>query len=142
MLYASTILGMYKKVYTYIMTELLPDKMVYAKKYESLTVRRQFHPAVFYDDSILDAHPDLQGKSETIIESIKKYRSIMGRDIVVTNDRIPKTGLYTIDKRQLEKWSVEYTAESIIDELFYSRFVTMGSSPMVETYENIDITTE
>ncbi len=66
----------------------------------------------------------------------------MGRDIVVTNDRIPKTGLYTIDKRQLEKWNVEYTAESIIDELFYSRFVTMGSSPMVETYENIDITME
>ena len=137
MLYASTILGMYKKVYTYIMTELLPDKMVYAKKYESLTVRRQFHPAVFYDDSILDVHPNLQGKSETIIESIRKYRSIMGRDIVVTNDRIPKTGLYTIDKRQLENWHVDYTAESIIDELFYSRFTTMGTAPMLDNDDTL-----
>lgn len=50
----------------------------------------------------------------------------MGIDTVVTDDRIPKTGLYTIDKRSMEKWGVEYTEESIIEELFYSRFSSLG----------------
>ena len=34
--------------------------------------------------------------------------------------------VYTIDKRQLERWGREYTAEAFIDELFFSRFVVIG----------------
>ena len=59
------------------------------------------------------------------------YRRVVGTDTVVTDDRIPKTGLYTIDKRQMEKWGVPYTTESIMDELFYSKFSALGSLPLV-----------
>ena len=37
-----------------------------------------------------------------------------------------------IDKRQLELWGEEYTAETFIDELFFSRFAAMGVEPISE----------
>lgn len=126
MVYAGIVLNSYKELYTYIMGDLFPDRMVYAKKYESLTVRRQFNPTVFFDEAILEIHPDWNEKNEKMIAATRKHRKDMGIDTVVTDDRIPKTGLYTIDKRSMEKWGVEYTAEFIIDELFYSRFSGLG----------------
>lgn len=50
----------------------------------------------------------------------------------MTDDRIPKTGLYTIDKRQLELWKQDYTRETIINELFYSNFTALGAVSMEE----------
>ena len=44
---------------------------------------------------------------------------------VVTNDRIRKTGFYTIDKRNILKWFENYSKESIINELFFSRYANM-----------------
>jgi len=130
MLYARTWLNLYQDVYMLIMGELLPEKMVYAKKYESLAVFRQFQPVVLYDDNILEAHPDWRDKGEKMLAELRDCRKIVGTDTVVTDDRIPKTGLYTIDKRQMEKWGVPYTTESIIDELFYSKFSALGSLPL------------
>lgn len=132
MVYAETVLNLFKDAYTYIMGCLFPSKMVYAKKYESLTVRRQFNPTVFYDDAILEAHPEWQADNERMLASARNYRLTMGSDTVVTDDRIPKTGLYTIDKRQMESWGVEYTAEAIIDELFLSRFVGLGAASILD----------
>ena len=116
----------YKKIYTKIMGDLFPHKIAYAKKYESLKVRQQFQPVLFYDDSILESHPDWQEDNEKLLEAIRRHREIYGITTIITDDRIPKTGLYTIDKRQLELWGQEYTAGSIIDELFFSRFIAIG----------------
>lgn len=132
MLYSAVVLNSYKEVYGLVMGSLLPDKLSYAKKYESLTVRRQFNPILFYDDAILEIHPDWQKKSDKIFEKLRAKRKIMGTDVVVTDNRIPKTGLYTIDKRQLEIWGMEYTSESILDELFFSRFAALGVDPTLE----------
>lgn len=60
----------------YHMGELFPNKMVYAKKYESLTVRRQFNPTVFFDEAILEIHPDWKEKNEKMIAATRKYRKI------------------------------------------------------------------
>ena len=100
--------------------------MVYAKKYESLIVHSQFYPTLFYDDALLKIHPDWKEDNERMLAATQRHQELLGIDIVVTDDRIPKTGLYTIDKRQMEKWGVEYTSESIINELFYSSFVRLG----------------
>lgn len=135
MMFPEIILDLYKEVYTYIMGDLFPDKMAYAKKYESLTVRRQFHPTLIYDSTILEMHPDLQEKNKKMLAAAQSYQKVVGIDTVVTDDRIPKTGLYTIDKRQMEKWGVEYTFETIIDELFFSRFVGLGVTPTMEEDE-------
>ena len=115
------------------MGDLFPDKVSYAKKYESLTVRQQFQPVLFYDKGVLELHPDLEEENKKMLEALRSHRKVFGTTTVVTDDRIPKTGLYTIDKRQLELWGLEYTAESIIDELFFSRFTTIGTIPFEET---------
>ncbi len=47
MLNAIITLSSYKELYTCIMGDLFPDKMAYVKKYESLTVCKQFHPILY-----------------------------------------------------------------------------------------------
>lgn len=132
MMLPATLLRSYKEIYTKIMGDLFPHKIAYAKKYESLTVRQQFQPVLFYDDFVLELHPDWEEDNKKMLEALRSHREIFGITSVVTDDRIPKTGLYTIDKRQIELWGLEYTAESIIDELFFSRFTAMGVIPIPE----------
>ena len=127
-----SILSSYKKVYTNIMGALFPYKVAYAKKYESLTVRKQFQPVMFYDDFVLEIHPDWRKDNIKIMEAIRNHRKVFGITTIVTDDRIPKTGLYTIDKRHFELWGKEYTAESIIDELFSSQYTMLGAFPILE----------
>lgn len=43
----------------------------------------------------------------------------MGKDVIVTNDRISKHGLYTIDRQALQKRKIDYTSENIINEKIY-----------------------
>ncbi len=129
MLLPATLLQSYKKIYTKVMGELFPNKIAYAKKYESLNVRKQFQPFLLYDDHVLELHPDWQADNKRMLESLEDHRKIFGVTTVVTDDRIPKTGLYTIDKRQLELLGLECTAETFIDELFFSRFASIGVIP-------------
>lgn len=132
MMLPATILRSYKEIYTTVMGDLFPHKIAYTKKYESLTVRQQFHPILFYDDHVLELHPDWQEDNKKMLEALDAHRKIFGTKTVITDDRIPKTGLYTIDKCHMELWGEEYTAESIIDELFFSRFATVGAVSMPE----------
>lgn len=115
----------FKEIYYKVMGSLFPYKVAYAKKYESLTVKKQFHPVKYYEDFLLEADPKLQNANEVILKSIHDHQNVFGVTTIVTDDRIPKTGLYTIDKRNLELWGQVYTAESIIDELFFSRYANM-----------------
>ena len=128
----NSLLRSYKEIYTKIMGDLFPQRIAYAKKYESLTVRQQFQPVCFFDDCILEDHPDLREDNEKRIDALRAHREVFGITNVVTDNRIPKTGLNTIDKRQMELWGLEYTAESVIDELFFSRFIAMGVVPIPE----------
>ncbi len=130
MIFPITLKKLYEDVYTHIMRELFPNKFAYAKKYESLTVLKQFNPVVYFDEWVLEMSPNLEEKNENMFEKIEEYQKVMGTDIVVTNDRIPKTGLYTIDKRQIELWGMDYNFETIIDELFFSRFIGLGMIPI------------
>lgn len=132
MMLPATILRSYKDIYTKIMGDLFPYKIAYAKKYESLTVRQQFQPVMFYDEFVLELNPDWKDDNNRMLEALENHRKIFGVTTVMTNDRIPKTGLYTIDKRQLELWGQEYTADSIINELFFSSFMALGAVPVTE----------
>ena len=89
-------------------------------------MRKQFQPVLFFDEFVLELNPEWKDDNIKILEALENHRKIFGVTTVVTDDRIPKTGLYTIDKRQLELLGQEYTAESFIDELFYSKFTLLG----------------
>lgn len=123
---AIALVNLYKDIYANIMGELFPDKVAYVKKYESLTVLKQFHPIIFYEKDVIAENPELQDKNEKMLSRLREHRKVFGKDTVVTNDRIPKTGFYTIDKRNMEIWGENYTREAFIDELFSSRFVVLG----------------
>lgn len=138
MMFPITMLRLYKDIYTKIMGELFPHKIAYAKKYESLTVRQQFQPVLFYDEHVLELHPDWEEDNMKMLEALRSHRKVFGNTTVVTDDRIPKTGLYTIDKRQIELWGLEYTSESFIDELFFSRFIEIGTVPIPEEQAQSD----
>lgn len=135
MTYAAILIKTYKEVYTCVMGSLFPDKMAYAKKYESLTVLKQFNPTFLYDRAILEEYPDLKEENDRMLTATRKYQKLVGIDIVVTNDRIPKIGLYTIDKRNMEINDMAYTAESIVEQLFVSSFCAIGIIPTLEEEE-------
>ncbi|MBM6715754.1 ATP-binding protein [Gemmiger formicilis] len=119
----------YQDVYTAVMGTLFPHKMAYAKKYESLTVRKQFQPVLLFDNTFPATYPGWEKDNKERLEKICEHRKIYGITSVITDDRIPKTGLYTIDQRQLLLWEQKYTADAILSELFYSRFIVMGHFP-------------
>lgn len=58
MMLPATILHSYKEIYSKIMGNLFPHNIAYAKKYESLTVKRQFQPVMFYDKFALESNPE------------------------------------------------------------------------------------
>ena len=78
---------------------------------------------------MLNLTRNTQEENEKMLSALHEYRKVLGITTIVTDDRIPKTGLSTIDKKQFELWGREYTADSIIDALFFSRFVTMAAIP-------------
>ncbi len=121
-----TVSQLFQEFYQTIMGNLFPDNVVYAKKYESLTVVKQFQPVPLYDNASIQFNPALREENQKMIKKLIDHQQALGVTTVITDNRIPKTGLYTIDKRQLERWGREYTAEAFIDELFFSRFVVIG----------------
>ena len=126
MMFACTVLQLFQELYEKMMGDLFPYKVAYAKKYESLTVIQQFHPLPLFDETSIRINPALRGENEKMMTKLQDYQKALGVTTVITDNRIPKTGLYTIDKRQLERWGKEYTAEAFIDELFLTQFVVMG----------------
>lgn len=126
LVYADSVLSLYEKVYKKIMGKLFPDKVVYAKKYESLTVLKQFQPIYFYDDDVLKFHPDWAERNKSIFETIRLYQSSFGIKTVVTDDRIPKVGLYLVDKHTIESFGIEFGSESFLGVLFFSNFASLG----------------
>jgi len=136
MIHARTILGIYKKIYTDVFGHLFPSKIAYVKKYEAITVQSQFQPVSYYDDDVLELHPDWIEDNERFLASLENYRKAVGVDVVITDNRIPKTGLYTIDKRRFELLGLEYNSDTIVDTLFYSQFATLGTAAIADAFES------
>ena len=92
----------------------LEDNFIYARRYEKLTVLKQFAP--FYDEEWADAI------GFDIAEHNRKYQS----SLVVSSTRIPYDGYVTIDKRYLSEYDSEYTIDNLIEALFTTALVAMG----------------
>ena len=119
LLLPSVFLWLYSKWYTEIIGDLFPEQFIYAKKYEALTVLTQFQPEYYYEDYLIEKYPELASKLSDNVNIVEDGVN----KVIVTNDRIPKTGLYTIDRRIVSKLYGGYSKETIIGELFYSRFI-------------------
>lgn len=124
-----TLLKVYKDVYAKIMGDLYPNRIAYVKKYEALTVRKQFEPVVFYDKNVLEVSPELLNDNENMLAALEKSRSIFGAKRIITDNRIPKIGMYTLDKCYFDALGEEFSADSFINELFVSQLAGIGIVP-------------
>lgn len=125
MFYAVSSLNIFKRIYKYIFGDVLEDDFVYAKKYEKIKTIKQFNPTYHYE-SEWDHFPEVEEKEKQFQKIIASHQSVFGVDTVVTDDRIPKTGLYMIDKEQLTEAGEELDIENIVEELFVCSFAWLG----------------
>lgn len=125
----------FSNTFLYIFKDLLVEGFVYAKKYEKLTVRKQFFPSYYYTEEFMEVNEKARTKNERIKEVIEKHIEKTGKDQVITDDRIPKTGLFTVDRKKMERDNLEYNVDNIVFELFHSRFLYIGYVPGQEDGE-------
>lgn len=116
----------FENTYRFIFGKLLEDNFVYAKKYEKITVMKQFYPLYYYSDAYINGEAKLQEINRKYKDIIEDNINKKGKDTVITDDRIPKTGLVNIDQRILEKNGLDFTEDDILFILFNSRFSYLG----------------
>ena len=120
-----TFLTTFSKVYRYIFESILEDEFVYARKYEKLTVNKQF--TVLYDEGeyIQNSDEEAWNRNKKILELQREHIEKTGEDLVVTDNRIPKVGFFTIDKKAMEEENFEYNTDNIINSLFICRYMNI-----------------
>ncbi len=116
----------YEKLYSTVFETELENRFICAKKYSELTVFKQFSPKFHVDDSFLgDAH--WVEKNEKYLEAFESHRRIAGQDIVITDERWPRSGLKTIDKRWVMQYGKSYSMETLVSALFSCPYLPMGN---------------
>lgn len=110
----STVGTNFLEIYKQIFKMSLEDNFIYARRYEKLTVLKQFTP--FYDNEWADVI------GFDITEHTRKYQS----SIVVSSTRTPYDGYLTIDKRYISEFYPECTIDNVIETLFTTALAAMG----------------
>lgn len=116
----------FQEIYKQIFKTSLDENFIYARRYEKLTVLKQFMP---YYDSEWSAVIGFD-----ITEHTRKYQ----KSLVVSSTRIPYDGYLTIDKRYLSEDGLAYTIDSVIDTLFTTAIAAMGFVDIPEKIKQID----
>lgn len=123
LVYPAHFLMQFQNVYAMVFGDLFPTQFIYAKKYEALTVLKQFQPEFLYDKQILDARPDLIEQNAFFLSKHREKQSDCGVETIISDNRIPKTGFYTVDKQIMQRMKIEFTKESLLKELFLSEYI-------------------
>ena len=106
------------EIYLKIFGDDFSKIFIYAQKYEKLTVIKQFVP-----------YFNLNGEGEHInflnnylFVHKKKY----GNNLMIENNRIPKSDYFIIDKRWFNRCGLKYNTNTLVSELFYSEYANLG----------------
>lgn len=120
---ASTNIQVFSKLYGEIWGTLLEEGFIYAKKYERLTVNKQFSPYYQLPNKVIRENSELASINEKYAKLTEQHILNSGVDYIITDDRIPKTGFLTVDKQVLDMDGLSFTSQHIVEELFHSRFL-------------------
>lgn len=110
----------FKDVYRMIMGDDLEKHFIYAYKYESLTVVRQFVPSYEFREDTDQESLTFYGR--LLPEHRKKY----GNNLIIESNRIPKNDYSLIDRRLFDYANMKFTADALFDELFASEHTNLG----------------
>lgn len=112
---------LFKKAYNFIFGDIIENSFIYLKKYEKLTVCKQFEPIYNISDELLEDEEDMQILEE-YNRKFNEYLRKTGKDIYITDDRIPKTGFIYCDNSSFDNLKNKCNKENILSYLFFSGF--------------------
>ena len=107
----------FKDIYNMLMGDMLSKIFIYAKKYEKLTVIKQFTSKYKLFEKVRKEEHNLFLENYT-----QKYKN----STIIVSDRVPKDSYLTIDKRYFSNNHIKYNNESLIEELFHSEYFDLG----------------
>lgn len=113
------LMEIYKGIYKAIFRDELIKQFVYARKYEKLTVLKQFKAEYKNRGDILDKYN---------LEHNQKY----GSNYIVNCSRIPWNDYQTIDKRYFNMIGRPYNLEELYSQLFEYQFFNLGFIDILE----------
>lgn len=107
-------------IYSEIFQKNFKENFICAYKFEELTVQKQFTSFIRFDG-------EENGKLNKEWEDYHvRHRQDYGNNLIISSNRIPQSGLYTLDKRNFNGTETEITSKNIIEKLFGSRFALVG----------------
>lgn len=115
-----SVLSIFSNIYSKIFGKDFEEYFIGAYKYEELTVEKQFTTFLQFDGE--EGHRD-DGEWE---DFQSRYVERYGNNRIISGNRIPKSGLYFLDKRHFNQRDIELTGGNIIEELFRSNFSFVG----------------
>lgn len=110
--------GLFRNIYEFIFGQELFSNFIESLKYEKLTVLKQFYPKY-----VLNVEDNLKQQFEIFY---KNQEDEYGKNIIMSNNRIPLNGFIKMDKRTITEYKQKYSSESIYNHLFYTCYSNLG----------------
>ena len=107
--------GHFKEVYKLIFGPDFYSNFIYARRYEKLTVLKQF--STFY--SKFD-------KGEILKDYYRQHREKYGDTLIINGNRTPSNGYLIIDKRFMQDKAFEQNNDTLLELLFCSSYINLG----------------
>ena len=107
----SVVNDLYLDMYKTFFEKELKSSFISAKKYEQLTVLKQFTPKLY---------------GSTLQEYTKKQIEKYGNNLIVSGNRYPRMGFMTIDKKLFDDNHVKFTCKNILNQLFATKYTLLG----------------
>lgn len=120
-------ISLLRAFYDELIGDIVEKELLSYHKYEALITFKQFYPLYYYSDEMLVESPDKIDEAKKINESIRHHQEIFGKDLVITDSRIPPSGLYYIDRNIMKKYDLDISRESLIGSLFSCEYVWIGN---------------
>lgn len=115
-----SVLSIFQGIYSKVFEQNFQENFIGVHKFEELTVLKQF-------TSLFQADGKESAEDEKKWEDFQQgYMEKYGSNLIITGNRIPRNGLHFLDKRYFNKFNMEITDKSIIEELFLSHFSFVG----------------
>ena len=119
----------FEDFYKVIFGDILAEVFTGAKKYESLICIEQFYPRLYFGEYVAEEDSYFKEKDQKIQKLIMENSQYANKDIVLTNNRIPKNGFYNIERSQFDQEDYPMTLDNLVAELFESGFFRLGMVP-------------
>lgn len=118
----------FEEIYFEIFGKVYSNNFIEARKYQKLTVLKQFTPVLRINDS------DEEYAKNIFNNYLTKHKEEFGNNLIFSSNRKPIHGFEYIDKKVLEKKNIQNDIEKIIRELFYTDYVVMGYIKGINIY--------